>query len=762
MKLKYLIPVLGMLAAACSPSSRQTDNEMNEFVDDLLGKMTVEEKLGQLNLLAGGEINTGAAKSTDVGRQIAGGNCGAVLNVKGVHTLRELQDIAVNETRLGIPLMFGMDVIHGYQTIFPIPLALSCSWDMEAIEKSARLAAREAASDGIDWTYSPMVDISRDPRWGRVAEGAGEDPYLGSCVARAMVRGYQGESLADTASVMACVKHFALYGASEAGRDYNTVDMSRQQMYNYYLPPYRAGAEAGAGSFMTSFNVIDFVPATANKWLINDVLRGEWGFDGFVVTDYTAIREMEAHGMGDLAQCSARALKAGTDMDMVSEGFSGTLAKALENGQVSQSEIDNAVRRVLEAKYKLGLFANPYLRLDTARAARTIRTPEMKAEARRITAETFVLLKNSNRTLPLKKSAKIALVGPYAASKSNLQGTWCVAADWHGYATLLDAFRNVTGEANVRYAPGCRVTDMPRMEWASETVETETGTRNADESRLLAEAVEAARWADVVVAAVGETDEFSGESNCMVNISLPEIQQRMLKALKATGKPVVMLNFAGRPTLLGWENENLDAILNVWFGGSEMADAITDVVFGDVAPSGKTTFSFPRAVGQIPVYYNHLNTGRPNYDEAGPYHKYVSNYLDCLNTPLYPFGYGLSYTEFSYDDFKLSAPTMTPDGSVEASCTVINTGDCDGTEIVQLYIRDLVASSSRPVKELKDFRRITLKKGESRTVTFTITPDKLKFYNYDLDYVLEPGMFHVSVGTNSRDTLEPIELNVTD
>ncbi len=762
MKLKYFIPLLGMLAAACSHPADTTDADMDRFVDDLLGKMTVEEKLGQLNLLTTGEITTGTAKSTDVGRQIAAGRCGAILNAKGVRTIRELQDIAVNETRLGIPLMFGLDVIHGYQTVFPIPLALSCSWDIEAIEKSARFAAREAAADGLDWTFSPMVDISRDPRWGRVAEGAGEDPYLGACVARAMVKGYQGDNLADTASVMACVKHFALYGASEAGRDYNTVDMSRQRMYNYYFPPYRAGAEAGAGSFMTSFNVIDFVPATANKWLLTDVLRKEWGFDGFVVTDYTAIKEMEAHGMGDLAECSARALKAGTDMDMISEGFTGTLGQALEKGEVSEKDIDTAVRRVLEAKYKLGLFGNPYLRLDTARAARNTRTPETMAEARRIAAETFVLLKNDGHALPLAKSARIALVGPYAASKSNLQGTWCVASDWDRYTTLLDAFRNVAGEANVRHAPGCRVTDMPRMAWTSALVESENGITANDDDRLLADAVAAARWADVVVAAVGETAEFSGESNCMVDITLPATQRRLLKALKATGKPVVMLNFAGRPTILDWENDNLDAILNVWFAGSEMAYAVTDVVFGDKSPSGKTTMSFPRAPGQIPVYYNHLNTGRPTADESGPYNKYTTNYLDCLNTPLFPFGYGLSYTEFSYTDFRLSASEMKPDETVEASCTVTNTGACDGTEIVQLYIRDMAASSSRPVKELKDFSRITLRKGESRKVTFTITPDKLKFYNYDLDFVLEPGTFAISVGPNSRETLAPIELTVAE
>lgn len=765
MKIRHVLVSALLMSASCSFAAVAGSDsvEMNRFIDDLMSRMTLREKLGQLNLLNSGAVTTGASgQSTDFAQKIISGECGAIINARGVESIRELQDLAVKKTRLGIPLLFGLDVVHGYKTIFPIPLALSCSWDLAAIEEVARVSAREASADGIAWTYSPMVDISRDPRWGRVAEGAGEDPYLGARVAKAWVRGYQGRSLADKHNIMACVKHFALYGASEAGRDYNTVDMSRPMMYNFYFPPYKAGAEAGAGSFMSSFNTIDFVPATANRWLLTDVLRDQWGFNGFVVTDYTAIMEMQAHGLGDLEECSVRALRAGVDLDMIAEGFTGTLEQALRQGKISEEDIDTACRRMLRAKYELGLFKDPYLRIDPKRAATDIFTRESRDKARKIAAETFVLLKNENSILPLQPGTRIAVVGPYANSHTNLEGTWAVASDGTRYPTIYEAFGEIAGKDNVRYAMGSRVTDNPRMAPVTASFDRECPTTLTDRE-LLDQAVETARWADVIVAAVGETGDFSGESGSMVSIELQPLQQRLLKALKATGKPIVMLNFAGRPTILAWENENLDAILNVWFGGSEMAGAITDVVFGKTSPSGKTTMTFPRALGQIPIYYNHLNTGRPMADDNDPaFTRYLSNYIDVPNAPLFPFGYGLSYTTFEYSDFALSADEMTPDGSVTATVTVTNTGTRDADEVVQLYIRDLAATSSRPVKELKGFSRISLKAGESRQISFPITAEELSYYNYDLDYVCEPGLFHVTVGPNSRDTLAPLQLRLLD
>lgn len=762
MKLSKLI-ITGALALAAvvaspldadakkkNPAPEDQQAKMDAFITDLMSRMTLEEKLGQLNLPGADDIVTGQAKSSNIGSMVSKGQVGGVFNIKGVEKIRDLQRVAVEESRLGIPLIFGMDVVHGYETVFPIPLANSCSWDMEAIENSARIAAKEASAAGIAWTFSPMVDISRDPRWGRVSEGGGEDPYLGAEIAKAMVRGYQGKSLADPTTMMSCVKHFALYGAPEAGRDYNTVDMSHQRMYNEYFPPYKAGAEAGAGSFMTSFNTIDFVPASGNKWLLTDVLRKQWGFKGFVVTDYTAILEMIDHGMGDLEQCSALALKAGTDMDMVANGFNGTLAASLEKGNVTMADIDKAVRLILEAKYKLGLFDNPYNRMDVSRPARDIYTAEHRDAARKLATETFVLLKNEGNILPLAKKGKIALVGPLADTRSNMPGTWSVAAAFDRYQSLLEGFRHAVGDkAEVLYAKGSNLTEDSVLE-AHATMFGRTMRDPRSEAELLKEALEVAAKADVIVAALGESSEFSGESSSRADITLPETQRRLLEALLATGKPVVMLNFAGRPTVMSWESEHVPAIMNVWFGGSEAAAAIADVVFGDVNVSGKLTMSMPRSVGQIPLYYNHLNTGRPLPEGVDEFVKFRSNYIDISNTPLYPFGYGLSYTTFDYSDFNLDSTVLT-DGKITASVTVKNTGDREGTEIVQFYIRDLVGSVSRPVKELKHFDRISLKPGESKTVTFDITPETLKFYNYDIDFVNEPGDFEVMVGPNSRD-----------
>ena len=748
---RFLLTAVITASAVTAMATPQADKgKMDQFIDNLMGKMTLQEKIGQLNLPVSGEIVTGQAKSSDVAGKIRKGQVGGLFNVKGVENIREVQKIAVEQSRLKIPLLFGMDVIHGYETVFPIPLALSCSWDMEAIKESARIAAKESSADGICWTFSPMVDICRDPRWGRMAEGGGEDPYLGSEISAAMVKGYQGDDLTDKNTIMACVKHFALYGAPEAGRDYNTVDMSHLSMFNNYFPPYKAAIDAGVGSVMTSFNVVDGIPATGNKWLMTDVLRDRWGFDGFVVTDYTAISEMIAHGMGDLQQVSAMSLSAGTDMDMVADGFLTTLEKSLKEGKVTMAEIDKACRRILEAKYKLGLFDDPYKYCDASRVKKDIFTAENRAVARKIATETFVLLKNENNLLPLQRKGKIALVGPLANTKANMPGTWSVAAASDKYNSLYESMKqSLAGKAEVLYAKGSNLMyDAQREAEATMFGREMRDSRSAQE--LLDEALNVASQADVIVAAVGESSEMSGESSSRTNLEMLDAQRDLLTALKKTGKPIVLVYFAGRSTVMTWEQENFPAILNVWFGGSEAADAICDVVFGDVSPSGKLTTTFPKNVGQIPLYYNHLNTGRPL--EAGKwFSKFRSNYLDIDNDPLYPFGYGLSYTTFRYGDLQLSNNSMNEKGKITASVTVTNTGNYDADEIVQMYIRDMVGSVARPVKELKGFERIHLKKGESRTVSFDITAEQLKFYNSALNWVCEPGEFEVMVGGNSRD-----------
>ena len=713
-------------------------------------KMTLEEKIGQLNLPVTGEITTGQAKSSDVAKRIRNGEVGGLFNLKGVERIREVQRQAVEESRLGIPLLFGMDVIHGYETIFPIPLGLSCTWDMKAIEESARIAAVEASADGISWTFSPMVDVSRDPRWGRVSEGNGEDPFLGAAIARAMIRGYQGKDMSRNDEIMACVKHFALYGASEAGRDYNTVDMSRQRMFNEYMLPYQAAVEAGVGSVMASFNEVDGVPATGSKWLMTDVLRKQWGFDGFVVTDYTGINEMIDHGMGDQQTVAALALNAGVDMDMVSDAFSGTLKKSVEEGKVSAAAIDAACRRILEAKYKLGLFDDPYKYCDVNRPKKQIFTKEHRAIARKTASESFVLLKNEG-VLPLSKKGTIAVVGPLANTRSNMPGTWSVAAVLDNAPSLVEGLREVVGDrAKVVTAKGSNLIGDADYEKRATMFGRELHRDNRTDRELLDEALKVAAGADVIVAALGESSEMSGESSSRTNLEMPDVQRALLQELLKTGKPVVLVLFTGRPLVLTWEEEHVPAILNVWFGGSEAAYAISDVLFGDVNPSGKLTATFPQNVGQIPLFYNHKNTGRP-LQEGRWFEKFRSNYLDVSNEPLYPFGYGLSYTTFAYSDIHLSSTEMSADGELTATVTVTNTGSRDGAEVVQLYIRDLVGSVTRPVKELKGFEKIFLKAGESRKVSFSITPELLKFYNYDLQFVCEPGDFDVMIGGNSRD-----------
>ena len=728
-----------------------------QFIEDLLSKMTVEEKIGQLNLPTSGDITTGQANSSDVAKNIKEGKVGGLFNIKSVAKIREVQKIAVEQSRLKIPLLFGMDVIHGYETTFPIPLGLSSTWNMQLIERSAQIAAKEASADGINWTFSPMVDISRDPRWGRVSEGSGEDPYLGSQIAKAMVKGYQGSDLSLNTTILACVKHFALYGAPEGGRDYNTVDMSRIRMYNEYFPPYKAAVDAGVGSVMASFNEIDGIPATANKWLMTEVLRNQWKFNGFVVTDYTGIQEMSEHGIGDFQTVTALSLQAGIEMDMVSGGFLNTLKKSLDEGKVTIQQIDNAVRLILRAKYDLGLFEDPYRYCDLKRNKTDIFTQGNRTEARKTAAESLVLLKNDNGILPLKKSGTIAVIGPLGNNAVNMPGTWSVATKHETAVTLTKGMQEILGKsAKVIYAKGSNLVADAAYEERATMFGKTLNRDNRTKEELLKEALETAAQADVIIAALGESSEMSGESSSRTELGIPDVQKELLDALLKTGKPVVLVLFTGRPLVLVEENEKVSAILNVWFPGTEAGYAISDVLFGDENPSGKLTATFPRSVGQIPIYYSYKNTGRPLNNKDGKFVKFLSNYIDERNEPLYPFGYGLSYTTFSYANLKVSDSKLASNGKVIASVEVTNTGNYDGKEVVQLYIRDIVGSVTRPIKELKGFQKIFLKKGEKQTVTFEISVEDLKFYNSNLEFVAEPGMFDVFIGTNS-DTTEKVQ-----
>lgn len=741
---EILLSLAILLAMMPAMAQKKT---MDQTIDELMAKMTLNEKIGQLNLLPAGRITTGATMNSSIGSLIANGGLGGVFNIKGFDQIKALQDIAVKKSRLGIPLIVGMDVIHGYETVFPIPLALSCSWDLQAIEQSARIAAKECSADGINWTYSPMVDVALDQRWGRVSEGNGEDPYLSSRIAEAMIKGYQGD-YSSPSNIMACLKHYAMYGAVEAGKEYNTVDMSRYRMYNQYLPPYEAAVKAGVGSVMSSFNLVDYVPATANHWLMTDLLRTDWGFQGFTVTDYASIAEILKHGTAtDLQEASVQALNAGTDMDMCAKGFYGTLEKSVKEKKVSEEAINAACRRVLEAKYKLGILDDPYRYLDSKRRKKDIFTAENRKIARDIAAETFVLLKNDNNILPLKKQGKIALIGPLANTKNNMSGTWSVAATPDRYSTVKEAMERAVGSnATILYAQGSNICADEAVQKAGEFNKP---IARIDDVRAKAEALDIAKQADVIVCAMGESADMAGECGSRTDLSLPDVQMALLKELVTLGKPIVLLNFSSRATVLTWEKANVNAIMNVWFGGSEAGDAICDVLFGDKCPSGKLTVSMPQTTGQEPFYYNHHNTGRPVPDDV-PFRKYQSNYLDVRNGALYPFGYGLSYTQFAYSDLKLSASEMLKDGSVKATVTVTNAGLREGSEVVQLYIRDMVVSLARPVKELKDFERITLKAGESKEVGFTINAETLSFYNADLKKVVEPGDFTIMVGGDSE------------
>ena len=760
MKIHFVRPIFRKFIITCAIASasvitnaqtKSSDAKMDAFVKTLMSKMTLQEKIGQLNLVTGGQSTTGSVVNKNIEEKIKQGNVGGIFGVWGTNYIKKAQEIAVTGSRLHIPLIFGLDVIHGHHTIFPIPLGMSATWDMARVEQSALISSTEATVEGINWVFSPMVDIARDPRWGRISEGSGEDPWYGSQVAKAMIKGYQGNDMTKSDAVMACVKHFALYGGAEAGREYNTVDMSLIKMYQDYLPPYKAALDAGAGSFMSSFNTINGVPATGNKWLLTDLLRKKWGFKGFVVSDYTAVNELSAHGLGDLQTVSALALKAGLDMDMVGEGFLTTLEKSLKEGKITRADIDLACRRVLEAKYKLGLFSNPYKSINADVESKSQLTEANRKAAREITAHSFVLLKNKGQILPLKKSGTIAFIGPLADNHSEMLGTWVVAGDPNKSVSVIDGIKSVAGSnLNILYARGSNFTDdslLNARAWFF-------GMRQSRDSRpaqqMIDEAVETAKKADVVVAVVGESANMTGESSSRSDISIPETQRDLLKALANTGKPIVMVLFNGRPLALPWEDKTMDAILDVWSPGTEAGNAIADVLFGAYNPAGKITATFPRSVGQVPIYYSHKNTGRP-FDGKGPA-KFKSDYIDISNDPLYPFGYGLSYTSFNYGEVKLSKTSLKGNETLKATVTITNTGKLAGEEVVQLYLSDPVASISRSVKELKNFKKIILQPGEQQEVSFVITTNDLKFYNNSLVYDWEPGEFMIQIGTNSTET----------
>lgn len=723
----YLIILCG-----CTKRTDTVDAKMDKFINDLLSRMTLEEKIGQTVLYTSGyDVITGPTVDPNYKEYLKKGMVGGIFNAVGADYTRSLQKIAVEDTRLGIPLIFGYDVIHGQRTIFPIPLAESCSWDLEAMERSAKIAASEATAEGINWIYAPMVDISRDPRWGRVAEGAGEDVYLGSLIAAARVKGFQGNSMSDYNTVVACVKHYAAYGATMAGRDYNTVDMSLNELWNTFLPPFKAALDAGCGTIMTSFNDLNGIPATGNKYLLKDILRDKWNFNGFVVTDYTSINEMIPHGYaGDEKHSAEIAMNAGVDMDMQGGVYMNHLKTLVEEGKVSEKEVTEAARAILRIKYKLGLFEDPYRYCDAGREKTDILTAGNKEAARDMARKSMVLLKNDNQTLPLKGDKRIALIGPLAKDQYEILGCWSAMGDRDTVpVSVYEGLTAAVGEKHISYTRGCDI--------------------QSDDTKGFDEAVRIASKADVVVMVMGEFHNMSGENNSRANLSLPGVQTDLLKAIKKTGKPMVLVLMNGRPLTINWEKENVDAILEAWFPGTMGGAAIADVLTGKYNPAGKLTMTFPQHVGQIPLFYNHKNTGRP-FDPDDPQFAYGSKYWDVSNDPLYPFGHGLSYTTFSYSGITLSSKEMTKDNPIKVSVKLTNTGKYDGEEVVQLYTRDLAGSVTRPVKELKGFRKVFLKAGESQNIEFMLTADDLSFYNASLEYIYEPGDFHLFVGGSSE------------
>ena len=720
-----------LLFASCRGRREASLKDVDPRVDSLIRIMTLDEKIGQMVLFTSDWDVTGPTIREGYLDDIRSGRCGNIFNAYTVDYIRELQRVAVEESRLGIPLMFGYDVVHGHKTIFPIPLGESCSWDLDLIRRSASAAAAEAAASGLNWTFAPMVDISVDPRWGRVSEGAGEDPYLGSLIAAARVKGFQGENLANPLTVLACVKHFAAYGAPFGGRDYNTVDMSERQFREFYMPPYKAGVDAGALSVMTAFNEYDGVPATGNQYLLKDLLKGEWNFQGFVVTDYTSINEMVHHGYArDEAEAGVKAVNAGVDMDLQGEVYFSYLRGLVDSGFVREKTIDNAVRRILNVKAKLGLFDDPYLYCDRARENQVVSNPEIKALSRDAARRSMVLLKNEG-CLPFDRGDRIAVIGELAASRRDLLGSWKAAGEWDDMNSILDAVRAYNGAANVIYAEGCRKIGSDRSGFS--------------------EAMDAVAQADKVLMVIGEDWDWSGEAASRTDIGVPGIQSELLKMIASAGKPVAVVLLNGRPLVLEEESKDADAILEAWYPGTMGAEAVTDIVFGQYNPSGKLTMTFPRSVGQIPVFYYEKNTGRPIYL---PNDKYKSKYLDSPNEPLYPFGYGLSYTDFKYSNLILSSPKMKKGHTIDATVTVTNIGSRTGEETVQLYIRDLIGSVTRPVKQLKGFQKLVLAPGESRTVTFTIDDEMLSFWRHDMTFGIEDGDFKVMVGGSSSDLLQ--------
>lgn len=725
-----------LITAGCMQKKDTAEGQMDHFIDSLISQMTLEEKVGQMTQYTSSWAVTGPTLSENVDEELKAGRVGSIFNALTVDYVRKLQKMAVEETRLHIPLIFGFDVIHGYKTVFPLPLAEACSWDLELIRKTAALQSKEAAAAGLNWTFNPMVDIARDPRWGRVAEGAGEDPWYGSLVAAAKVKGYQGDDLGNPETLLACVKHFAAYGAAEAGREYNSVDMSERMLREVYLKPYKAAVDAGVGSVMTSFNDLNGIPATANRWLMTDILRNEWGFNGFVVTDYTSMNELVNHGIAsDEKEAALLAIKAGVDMDMQGGDYMANLPALVKEGKVSEVEIDQAVYRILKAKYELGLFEDPYRYLDNEREKATIGSKEMLDHALRAARESIVLLKNdmvgNSPLLPLSKDVKkIAVIGPLGNSQRDMMGSWSGAGDPKDVVTLLEGIRQKMPNADVRFAEGCKVT--------------------GDDRRGLGQALSLARSSDVVILALGEGAWQNGEAASRSDIGLSGVQPQLAETILATGKPVVVVLMAGRPLTISWLSDHASAIVNAWQLGTMAGPAIADVLFGDYNPSGRLVISFPRNTGQIPVYYSMKTTGRPRDENQ----KYTSKYLDIPNTPLYPFGYGLSYTHFEYSGLKTDKDELTENDSITVSVQVKNNGSREGIEVVQLYIRDVAACVTRPAKELKGFERIALKAGEEKTVSFTLKPEDLQFYDQYMNLITEPGEYKVFVGRNAEDLLE--------
>ncbi len=731
-----LLIILIMISGCISREQEKTipDAEIDRRVDSVLNLMTIEEKIGQLVLLTSHWERTGPVMDSNYVDLIKQGLCGNLFNAHTARYVISLQEIAVNETRMGIPLLLGYDVVHGHKTIFPIPLGEAATWDMELIEKASRVAAIEATASGLNWTFAPMVDVSRDPRWGRISESGGEDPFLGSEIARARVRGFQGDDLASPETILACVKHFAAYGAPQAGRDYHTVDMSERVLREVYLPPFKAAVETGVGSVMTSFNELDGVPVTGNEFLLKKILRDEWGFDGFVVTDYTSINEMIPHGVvSDSAEAGALALNSGVDMDLQGSIYLNYLGELLKNGDISEEQLDQSVRNVLAAKFKLGLFDDPYRYIDEERESKVLMASEHLETAREMARNSIVLLKNDSKLLPIRPGIDIAVIGYLAELKRDLLGSWKAAGEWDQMKTILEAITEQNKGGRTLYERGCGFYDRD--------------PKNVDR------AVSIAGRSDLVIMVMGEPWYWSGEAASRTSISLPEVQKKLIKKVASLDKPIVLVLLNGRPLTLEKEQTLVEAMVEAWYPGTMGADAIAEVLFGKFNPSGKLPATFPRSVGQVPIFYSVKNTGRP-YEIDGPEQKYRSRYLDSPNEPLFPFGFGLSYTTFEYSDLSLNQSIMEPEDTLYVSVNLRNSGDCDGTEVVQCYIRDMVGSVTRPLKELKGFQKIHLKMGESRTVNFTINANDLAFYRKDMTFGTEPGKFMVFIGSNSRDVLE--------